>query len=341
MSSEESKKFREAQRKGISSNSQTPRGASSKRQKPTPRTVSSKPTYQKYEKTRNVSLANYKASKSKNDKVVDFPTSVYTAQAGTAYEANSKKKIMSPKLLKFVSILLAAAIGLGTITVLGNYSKATDKGIDVPTITQLEDRGVNTDKIGMQEDTVELLEKYDEFFTNFDPDKAIELSATDVINMAKDIELLNFNTIKDKVASLKGVSRDDVKLWYKFDEGSGSYSSQVRINEDDYFEREIFRNDGDLVSTIGNAVFGKKDSIPQDVADLIIQTGEYDEIINELQSDKITKKNAIIKLKELYMNISENIATKKFTIDDKGNIGLEDYSAQTKDQREQEKGEER
>lgn len=317
MSSEEAKKFREAQRRSdISSNS------------PTQRRVSSRPTYQRAKNVQLVNTGIYKREENKKEKA---PTSVYTAPAGTAHAANNRKKTLSPRLLKFLAILLSASIGVGSVTyaVLGNSSKAIDIGTEASTITQLESQGINTDKIGLQEDTLELLEKYDEIFTNFDFDKATELSETDIINMAKDIELLNFNTIKDKVADLTGVSRDDITLRYKYETGDGTYNSSVIINEGEYDEVR-YNNINGIIFGIG-----EQNGIPDEIAKLIIQTREYDDIIEQLKSDKITKRNAIEELRKLYMNISENVATKDFIMNN-GEIVITDYSEQIKNQQDRE-----
>lgn len=337
MSSDDAKKFREEQRrnaqKGLQSHErrrETPRQTSQRQTRP--RQVSSRPIDTRVQ---NIRLANARQEPRGGADVIEFPGAVYTAPAGTAYEADKKKKRMTPKMLKLAALLLAATIGLGSINVIGNISKATDRGDTAQTLTQLEDQGVNLDDIGLEKDTVELMERYDEYFANFDPDTVTELTDDDVIAMAEDIRTLNFNTIKDKVAELRGVSRDDVKLRYSFDTGDGSYHTSVRINEDDY-NREIFTNSNGLIFGIG-----KENSIPPEISELIVQTGEYDDIITQLKEDKITKKNAISELRKLYMKISENVAVKDFTMDDNGNIELKDYSEQTKDQQQQEKGEER
>ena len=62
---------------------------------------------------------------------------------------------------------------------------------------------------------------------------------------------------------------------------------------------------------------------------------------SDLKADKITKRNAIRKLESLYLQISENVAVKDFTIDDKGNIELKDYDEQTKDQEQNKDDQER
>lgn len=265
--------------------------------------------------------------------IVEFkPRTVGTAKKGTAHRANNnRRKRKSNIKAKIAAAILSAIIGIGAINVVGNFTKGADREANQPiTITQLEDQGIDVNKIGLEQDTVEMMEHYDEYFSNIDYDSVTSLTDNDVIQVAEDIRTLNFNTIKDKFADLRGVSRDDIKLWYSFDSGDGSYNVTVRVNEDSY-DREIYSNSNGIIFGLG-----KKNSIPQEISDLILQTGEYDNLISDLKADKITKKNALKKLEELYREISENVATKDLTIDDKGNIGLEEYdnTQQNKDSKE-------
>lgn len=264
---------------------------------------------------------------SRDNNVIEFPGSVYKAPAGSAYRARDKAKKRKKPRLKLMALILAASIGIGSVQLIGNISKANDRSDNIQTITQLEESGVDIDDIGLGEDTVELMEKYDQYFENFDENSVLDMTDNDVIAMIREIRTLNFNTIKDKVAELRGVSRDEVKLWYSFDRGDGSTHTSVRINEDDFSDREIYTNNDGILFGLG-----KKNSIPKEISDLIIQTGEYDRLIEDLKADKITKKNAIKKLEKLYMQISENVAVKDMTIDDKGNIELKDYDEKAKDQ---------
>ncbi len=212
------------------------------------------------------------------------------------------------------SLILAAGIGLGGISVLGSFNKEPE-----PTITQLQEMGVSEEELGLEQDTLATMEKYDEYFENFDP-KSANLTDNDVIAMIEEIRLLNFNVIKDKVADLRGVERKDVKLHYSFDKSDGNYFAAVNINEDSYLDRESYNNDYGILFGLG-----KDDTIPKEVADLIVQTGGYSWIAEDLKSDHITKANAIKELEKLYRKIS-NVAVKEFTMDDKGNIELADYT---------------
>ena len=245
------------------------------------------------------------------ENIVQFPER-YTAKKGTARRAKERKKKTRLKL-KVASLILAAGIGLGGITVTGSLNKEPE-----PTITQIQEMGVSEENLGLEQDTLEMMERYDEYFADFNP-KTANLTDNAVIEMIEDIRTLNFNVIKDKMADLRGVEREDVKLYYSFDKGDGNYYAIVKINEDQYGKRETYNNDYGVLFGLG-----KEDTIPREIVNLIVQTGSYESIVNDLKADYITKVNAIKELEKLYRKISD-IAVKDFSMDDKGNIELTDY----------------
>lgn len=239
-----------------------------------------------------------------------------TAPKGTAYNAQKRAKNKNIRL-KIASLILAAGIGVGALNAIGVFDKDTQT-----TITQMQEMGIDANTLGLQKGTTELMEKYDEYFENFDA-KTAELTEQEVIDMLQEIESLNFNVIKDKMADLRGVERADVKLRYSFERGDGTYSSAVIINEGEYGREERYNSDYYYIFGIG-----KKNTIPSEISNLIVQIGEYEDIIEDVETDKITKVNAVKELKKLYEKISQ-VATKEFTMDKDGNVILQDYEKQS------------
>ena len=239
-----------------------------------------------------------------------------SAPKGTAYNAQKRAKNKNIRL-KIASLILAAGIGVGALNAIGVFDKDTQT-----TITQMQEMGIDANTLGLQKGTTELMEKYDEYFENFDA-KTAELTEQEVIDMLQEIESLNFNVIKDKMADLRGVERADVKLRYSFERGDGTYSSAVIINEGEYGREERYNSDYYYIFGIG-----KKNTIPSEISDLIVQIGEYEDIIEDVETDKITKVNAVKELKKLYEKISQ-VATKEFTMDKDGNVILQDYEKQS------------
>ncbi len=244
---------------------------------------------------------------------------IYTARKGTAKRAQHNKKRNKIKL-KLASILLAAGIGMGGLTAIGRLNKEPE-----PTISQILSQGISQNELGLANDTIATMRKYDEFFETFDAKNA-NLSEEEVLNMISEVRKLNFDVIKDKMANLLGLSREDVTLYYDFIRGEDKYYTAVKINDG----KEVYNSSRGLLG------IGDKDTIPESISNLITQLESYGYLSEDIKSDNVTKAKGIERLEKLYNNIS-NIATKDFTMDEKGNIGLVDYDSKTKEDR----GEER
>ena len=237
---------------------------------------------------------------------------VYTSKKGTAHRIRKNSKKISKKMkLKFVSLLLATSIGIGGISVVGSLNK--DEGFFFFFFFFCF---FFFNKIGLKSDTIEMLEEYDEYFASFDSNEKQELNEEDLISMAEDIKSLNFNVIKDKVADLRNVNREDVALDFTYEKADGEFLSSISIEK----IKETYTSANALPFGIG-----KKNHIPDEIANLIVQTDSYVSIINDVKEDKITKANAVKKLEKLYRNIS-SLATKDLSMDEKGNINLIEYN---------------
>ena len=267
---------------------------------------------------RKMSLDEFVPDSSYKGKNKNQPKERYTAPKGTADRAKRSKARRRKKMrIRLASLVLAAGVGIGGLTYVGSLNKEPEH-----TITELQEMGIEANNLGLGSDTLEMMKKYDEYFDGFDKEEHLNLTDNEVIDMISEIEDLNFNVIKDKIASLRSANRDDIKLDYRFDEGTGTYNTAITINEGEYGKEEVYTNGSGLLD------FSKENTIPKDVSDLIVQIGKYSVLSRDLKADDISKVNAIKRLEELYGNIS-GVATKEFTMDEKGNIGLEEYD--TKD----------
>lgn len=244
------------------------------------------------------------------------PERRYVVKKGTAYRAREKAKKQALKMkLKVGAMLLAAGVGIGGFT----YASAQDKTPET-TITQLQNMGYDSQSLGMSQETVEKMEKYDDFFERFSNADKGQLTITDneIIEKLHEIEELNSTVIQEKMARLEGTSRKNVSIDYGNSSDIGEYAS-ISIDKDG---KEIVYNNN-------NGVFlglGKENNIPDEMVDLIFQLDEYAGLEEELKTDSISKYNAIAEMKKLYGNIS-GLATKTLLRDEKGNISLMNYIA--------------
>lgn len=234
----------------------------------------------------------------------------YTAPKGTSHRAKQNADKKPRKInLKLAALILAAGIGTGIgIAVVGLPNNKPEI-----TVTQLQERGIDT---GLEEDTLEKMVKYDGYFADFDKDNAGELTDNDVIAMIDDISQLNEDAIADKIADLMGVTSDAVEFQIGHNDDVGP-CPRVSVNTGE--ETQSYEDNQGILLGIG-----KENSIPKKVSDLILQTREYEKLKEEVLNDKITKANAIQRLKELYGKISK-VAASEFSIDGKGNITVSEY----------------
>ena len=239
------------------------------------------------------------------DNTIQFPQK-YTAQKGTAHRAKSRRK--NKKLnLKLASLLLAASIGIGGLTIAGRH------GEQELNVTEIQKMGVTADELGINSDTISMMEKYDEYFENFDP-KSANLTENEVISMIEEIRTLNTNVVREKMADLRGVSRESVTLSHFFDRGSEKYYTAVLVDG----EKERYDKNCGIMG------LGNEHTIPEELSYLVQQIDSYETLINDVHTDSITKANAVKKLEKLYDEVSK-VATKNFTMDAKGNVELKDY----------------
>ena len=251
------------------------------------------------------SRSNQESRQKRTDNTIQFPQK-YTAQKGTANRAKARRK--NKKLnLKLASLLLAASIGIGGLTIAGRH------GEQELNVTEIQRMGISADELGINADTLSMMEKYDEYFENFDP-KSANLSENEVISMIEDIRALNSNVVREKMADLRGVSRENVTLSHFFDRGSEKYYTAVLIDG----ERERYDNNYGVMG------LGNENTIPAELSNLVQQIDSYETLIDDVHTDSITKANAVKKLEKLYDEVSK-VATKNFTMDAKGNVELKDY----------------
>ena len=251
------------------------------------------------------SRSNQESRQKRTDNTIQFPQK-YTAQKGTAHRAKSRRK--NKKLnLKLASLLLAASIGIGGLTIAGRH------GEQELNVTEIQKMGVTADELGINSDTISMMEKYDEYFENFNP-KSANLTENEVISMIEEIRTLNTNVVREKMADLRGVSRESVTLSHFFDRGSEKYYTAVLIDG----ERERYDNNYGIMG------LGNEHTIPEELSYLVQQIDSYETLINDVHTDSITKANAVKKLEKLYDEVSK-VATKNFTMDAKGNVELKDY----------------
>lgn len=233
----------------------------------------------------------------------------YSAKKGTMARAKKRKRKIRNSI---ATLILASAVGIGGLTVVGHLRGEKES----PNITQIAmENAVGADALGISEDTMEKFEKYDEFFSNFD--KNDTLTDEMVLAMSDEIEEMNFSVVKEKMANLLNEDVNNITLHYSFEKSDGEFLTAIAVNEGKLGKEQIFTGNKNLIMPDSN-------TIPKSVEDVITQLNDFKNLNSDLKEDKITKVNAVKKLKKLYDNIAD-IASSEFIKDEKGNITLVHY----------------
>ena len=251
----------------------------------------------------------------------------YSAKKGTMARAKKRKRKIRNSI---VTLILASAVGIGGLTVVGHLRGEKDS----PNITQIAmENAIGADDLGISEDTMEKFKKYDEFFSNFD--KNDTLTDEKVLAMSNEIEGMNYAVVKEKMANLLNEDVENIKLHYSFEKNDGKFLTTITVNEDNITKEQIFTANKNLIMPESN-------TIPTSVENVITQLNDFENLNSDLKEDKITKVNAVKKLQKSYKNIAD-IASSEFIKDEKGNITLVHYEkvkeqAQNKEERDEQRG---
>lgn len=204
------------------------------------------------------------------------------------------------------ALLLAAGIGMGGLAVKGSLE--ADPKV---TVTELQENGISASKLGLDNSTFESMQKYDEYFENFDPNN-LNLSENEILNMVDEIGQLNYDVMREKVANLYGV--DASKVDYRVRD-MGQDGPQYAIS--------VEKADGETVN-YANDIFPLDLKMPSNLELLAIHDDTCYRLKDELKEDKISKVNAVKTLKRYYRDASK-VATSELSLDEKGNIEMKEY----------------
>lgn len=237
------------------------------------------------------------------------------------------KKIKSRRRLTVLGIgalLLTSMVGMTGINVIGALEDRPIKN----TITQMQEKGLDVSSLGLSEDTIQNMQVYDRYFDNIDYDN-IYNTDDEIIKVIEGAKEISENVIKDKMVKLSGEDRDSISLCAR-SEGLGSSGpieyGEIVINGGTSEEHK-YRGVGTLTG------IGQEDHITSDISDYILQLSDFDGLIVKLKDDRITKVNAIKELKKMYKEACK-MASKQFTMDEKGNIETKEIKQQAKNERE-------
>lgn len=217
-----------------------------------------------------------------------------------------KRQYQQPKLnmKKVAGVATAGVLTIGGIT--AGVKKIMTPDIDTNTnsikIEEIAKNKSNLEKLGIDEKIVKNIininEKLkDEDFTN---EELIDLSAN--------INSLQIDVIKGKIAKAFNVKEDDVKI-YSETESDGKKTQIVRVNGEPYTKKDLFT---------------RKKSIDENIANYIEEVASMQTLMGKLQNNDFKRDGLVKKYKDA-MNSTEKVAAlSEISVDKNGNISMEE-----------------
>lgn len=217
----------------------------------------------------------------------------YKAKSGTKNNANLKLK----KLL--------AATALTGITIVGvakGYDHYQEQKTPI-TLEQALESGENLEKLGIDKDIAVKIENIKDKLENED------ITNEELIKLSRDINEIQFDTIKMKLANTLGCNEEDITLHTALeDKQNGKTVESVDVkNGEKYINRSLTR---------------RENTITDEISDYIRSIGKMQTTMQKIQTGDINRKEIIENYKSAIDKVDKLAAT-EMKFDKKGNIFLE------------------
>lgn len=208
----------------------------------------------------------------------------------------NKKKILAKRI---------ATVGLVGLIAFGGYKYYQDyqKENNSITLEQALDNGESLNSLKIDSSIENQLESIKEELSNN------EMTNQELVELSTDINELQFDTLKTKLAKTLGVSEEDIKLYTKSvsRETGETYQSVEVQGGETYSKKELFKNNN---------------TISDDISTYIKNIGEMQTLMGKMQKGDIDR-NSIMKEYKSTIKEIDTMAAAKMSIDSKGNIRVD------------------
>ena len=216
-----------------------------------------------------------------------------------------KKKISKPKKLgkmtlrgKITVTLMAVAAGVGAY---GLYT-TTQQDNQPININQALENGETLEELGIDNNIKNELDKIGNILQNND-----EIDNSTLITLAPEINNLQFDILKTKLANTLGVDEKDITIYTsKGDEGSTNEYVEIK-NGETYRNKKFLNFDH---------------TIPEDISEYIKEVAYTQSLMRQMQKGDFKREDVLEKYQELFKSASE-MAAAKMTVDKNHNISVE------------------
>lgn len=223
-----------------------------------------------------------------------------------------------------------AAIALTGVLVAGiaGVVKANESKVNAPSGITLEEISQNQDalqKLGISKETVAEIQSLQSIV---DSGEINNLSEEELLKLGENIDNVQLETIKGKLANELGVSEDDIVVAPDYNDDAPK--GVVRVTKDNVETR--YNREGDL--------FDGENNISAEISDYILNIANTQTANSRIEKGTYDRDEVISQYTSA-INETSKIATKEMSVDDKGNISLSPVSEQEIDALIQDNDEER
>lgn len=209
--------------------------------------------------------------------------------------AKSRKRKLRTSLVAAV-LATSLAGGVHAIgSVYSEYSKESER-----TIEKLKEEHIDLARIGLSEESIKTLEQYDKFFKDNENEN---VDTETILQMTRSILGLNEKIVKEKIALISGYSESNIKIERKVDIDAMRMTSiglYTTPNTQGRMPDISYRNAGANLLGIAN-----ENTLPKELCDIVWNTEDVSELINNITNRKITDKKAVKKLKKYFYELQE------------------------------------
>lgn len=222
----------------------------------------------------------------------------YTAKKGTVNKAKNRRKLNWKGKL-------AIAAAVGTITVGAIYTTNDIKESQNPPITveQALKSGKSLNDLGINESIKNKINEIQKKVQNK------EITNSELIELAPQIEALQFEVIKGKLSDKLKVEYNNIKLKINEDPKNGISGVTIKTKSN-AIDEKIYRNKEFLSNGL---------TMSDDIVDFIYDIGDIQKLEKKIESKDIDRNKIINTYKDKIKNINE-FATGEMSVDKEGNI---------------------
>lgn len=220
------------------------------------------------------------------------------------YRVNNKK--LNTK--RVAAVATAGVLTVGGIAVGAKKIMTPDTSENPIKIEEVAKNKSNLEKLGIDEKIVQNIISINEKLNDEN------ITNKELIDLSVDINSLQFDVIKGKIAKTLGEDEEDIKL-YSRGESEGKTAQTIEVSGKVYTEKDMFN---------------RKDTIDEKIADYIKEVGSMQTLMQKLQNGDFNRDEVIKEYRDAMDSTEKVAALAEISVDKYGNISMEEVQLTNK-----------